>query len=143
MGLARKLYGRATAGAVERTITAVVDLPMGAIRRHLIAETPLPSSLRGAARSGRSGRAARLTYNVRPAASESLAAVEEDLKAAHPPVFHRYQREVVGFHRGRISLPPEPLMHEDEVPALAGIDDPLRLARNSSNTSSIEARNSL
>ena len=41
-GLARKLYGRATAGTVERTITAVVDLPMGAIRRHLIAETPLP-----------------------------------------------------------------------------------------------------
>jgi AcrR family transcriptional regulator len=46
-GLARKLYGRATAGTVERTITAVVDLPMGAIRRHLIAETPLPASLRG------------------------------------------------------------------------------------------------
>jgi AcrR family transcriptional regulator len=46
-GLARRLYGRATAGTVERTLTAVVDLPMGAIRRHLIAETPLPSSLRG------------------------------------------------------------------------------------------------
>jgi AcrR family transcriptional regulator len=45
--LARRLYGRATAGTVERTLTAVVDLPMGAIRRHLIAGTPLPSGLRG------------------------------------------------------------------------------------------------
>jgi AcrR family transcriptional regulator len=44
--LARRLYGRATKGTVERTLTAVVDLPMGAIRRHLIGGTPLPSSLR-------------------------------------------------------------------------------------------------
>jgi AcrR family transcriptional regulator len=45
--LARRLYGRATAGAVERTLTAVVDLPLGAIRRHLVAAAPLPASLRG------------------------------------------------------------------------------------------------
>jgi AcrR family transcriptional regulator len=44
--LARRLYGRATKGTVERTLTAVVDLPMGAIRRHLIGRTPLPSGLR-------------------------------------------------------------------------------------------------
>jgi AcrR family transcriptional regulator len=46
VGLARRLYGRATAANIDRTITAVVDLPMGAIRRHLIADTPLPPSLR-------------------------------------------------------------------------------------------------
>jgi AcrR family transcriptional regulator len=45
--LARRLYGRATAGAVERTLTAVVDLPLGAIRRHLVAGTRLPATLRG------------------------------------------------------------------------------------------------
>jgi AcrR family transcriptional regulator len=45
--LARRLYGRATAGAVDRTLTAVVDLPLGAIRRHLVAGARLPASLRG------------------------------------------------------------------------------------------------
>jgi AcrR family transcriptional regulator len=45
--LARRLYGRATVATVERTVTAVVDLPMGAIRRHLIAGTRFPSTLRG------------------------------------------------------------------------------------------------
>jgi AcrR family transcriptional regulator len=44
--LARRLYGRATAATVERTTTAIVDLPMGALRRHLIAGTPLPAPLR-------------------------------------------------------------------------------------------------
>jgi AcrR family transcriptional regulator len=45
--LARRLYGRATGAAVESTLTAVVDLPLGAIRRHLIAGAPLPPTLRG------------------------------------------------------------------------------------------------
>jgi AcrR family transcriptional regulator len=45
--LARRLYGRATRGSIERTLTAVVDLPIGAIRRHLIAGSPFPPTLRG------------------------------------------------------------------------------------------------
>jgi len=44
--LARRLYGRASRTAVEQTALAVVDLPLGAIRRHLVAGTPLPRSLR-------------------------------------------------------------------------------------------------
>ena len=44
--LARRLHGRATRTALEQTTFAVVDLPLGAVRRHLIAGTPLPSSLR-------------------------------------------------------------------------------------------------
>lgn len=45
-GLARRLYGRSTRAAVERVTCAVVDLPLGAIRRHLIAGAPLPGGLR-------------------------------------------------------------------------------------------------
>jgi AcrR family transcriptional regulator len=45
--LARRLYGSASADNVERTVCAVVDLPLGAVRRHLIAGTPLPRTLRG------------------------------------------------------------------------------------------------
>jgi AcrR family transcriptional regulator len=44
--LARRLYGRATRAAVERVMCAVVDLPLGAVRRHLIAGSPLPTTLR-------------------------------------------------------------------------------------------------
>lgn len=44
--LARRLYGRASRAAIERTLTAVSDLPQGAIRRHLIEGRPLPPSLR-------------------------------------------------------------------------------------------------
>jgi AcrR family transcriptional regulator len=44
--LARRLYGDATHEALERTIFAVVDLPFGATRRHLIARSPLPEKLR-------------------------------------------------------------------------------------------------
>jgi AcrR family transcriptional regulator len=44
--LARRLFGRANPGNVEKTILAVVDLPMGALRRHLIGGSPLPKSLR-------------------------------------------------------------------------------------------------
>ncbi len=44
--LARRLYGRATRDAVERTTCGVIDLPQGAIRRHLIAGTDIPRSVR-------------------------------------------------------------------------------------------------
>jgi AcrR family transcriptional regulator len=45
--LARRLYGNASAANVERTVCAVVDLPLGAIRRHLIAGSTPPRTLRG------------------------------------------------------------------------------------------------
>lgn len=44
--LARRLYGRATRDAVERTTTAVVDLPQGAIRRHLVQGVAVPRNVR-------------------------------------------------------------------------------------------------
>lgn len=44
--LARRLYGRATRDTLERTTCAVVDLPMGAIRRHLVAGVAVPASVR-------------------------------------------------------------------------------------------------
>ena len=44
--LARRLYGRATAPAIERVMFAVVDLPLGAVRRHLVEGSPLPAGLR-------------------------------------------------------------------------------------------------
>jgi AcrR family transcriptional regulator len=44
--LARRLYGRATRDAVERTTCAVVDLPMGAIRRHLVGGVAVPGNVR-------------------------------------------------------------------------------------------------
>lgn len=44
--LARRLFGRATPANVEKTVFAVVDIPMGAVRRHLIAGTPFPRTLR-------------------------------------------------------------------------------------------------
>jgi AcrR family transcriptional regulator len=44
--LARRLYGRASRANVERTVLAVVDLPQGAIRRHLLAGAALPRGLR-------------------------------------------------------------------------------------------------
>ena len=44
--LARRLYGRATSDAVERTACAVIDLPQGAIRRHLVAGVGVPRSVR-------------------------------------------------------------------------------------------------
>jgi len=45
--LARRLYGRRSRAAIERTLLAVFDLPYGAVRRHLIAGDPLPTNLRG------------------------------------------------------------------------------------------------
>jgi AcrR family transcriptional regulator len=44
--LARRLYGRATRDTVQRTTCAVVDLPMGAIRRHLVSGVAVPDSVR-------------------------------------------------------------------------------------------------
>jgi AcrR family transcriptional regulator len=44
--LARRLFGRATRDAIERTVSAVVDIPIGVTRRHLIARSPLPEKLR-------------------------------------------------------------------------------------------------
>jgi AcrR family transcriptional regulator len=44
--LARRLFVRATRETVEATACAVVDIPQGAIRRHLIAGSELPPGLR-------------------------------------------------------------------------------------------------
>ena len=44
--LARRLYGRRTRAALDRTLLAVFDLPYGAVRRHLIAGAELPPALR-------------------------------------------------------------------------------------------------
>jgi AcrR family transcriptional regulator len=45
--LARRLFGKASRDNVERTVCAVVDIPIGATRRHLIAGSPFPNTLRG------------------------------------------------------------------------------------------------
>ena len=44
--LSRRLFGNAGPIALERTTFAVVDLPHGAVRRHLEAGSPLPTPLR-------------------------------------------------------------------------------------------------
>lgn len=44
--LARRLYGRASRSAVERTMCAVIDLPQGAIRRHLTSGARVPATVR-------------------------------------------------------------------------------------------------
>jgi AcrR family transcriptional regulator len=44
--LARRLYGRATRDTVERTTCAAVDLPQGAIRRHLVDGVAVPACVR-------------------------------------------------------------------------------------------------
>ena len=38
--LARRLYGRRSRAALDRTLLAVFDLPYGAARRHLISGAP-------------------------------------------------------------------------------------------------------
>jgi AcrR family transcriptional regulator len=43
--LAGRLFGRATAETVEWTTFAVVDLPHGAVRRHLVSGTAIPDSV--------------------------------------------------------------------------------------------------
>jgi AcrR family transcriptional regulator len=49
--LARRLHGRATRTAVEQTTFAVIDLPLGAVRRHLVAGTPLRAHLEAGVRA--------------------------------------------------------------------------------------------
>jgi AcrR family transcriptional regulator len=44
--LARRLFGRSTKAAIEATITATTDIPLGAIRRHLVAGSQFPPGLR-------------------------------------------------------------------------------------------------
>jgi AcrR family transcriptional regulator len=44
--LARSLYGTASRGRRQQVALAVIDIPYGAIRRFLIADTPPPESLR-------------------------------------------------------------------------------------------------
>lgn len=44
--LAKRLYGKRTRPALDRTLLAVFDLPYGATRRHLISGHTLPSNLR-------------------------------------------------------------------------------------------------
>ena len=44
--LARRLYGRASRDTVERTTLAVIDLPQGAIRRHLVNGVAVPGGVR-------------------------------------------------------------------------------------------------
>lgn len=44
--LARRLYGRATRPAIQRTLLAVLDLPYGAVRRYLTAGEAVPAGLR-------------------------------------------------------------------------------------------------
>lgn len=44
--LARRLYGKSTRAALDRTLLAVFDLPYGASRRYLLAGRKLPRNLR-------------------------------------------------------------------------------------------------
>jgi AcrR family transcriptional regulator len=46
VALARRLYGRPTQAALNRTLLAVFDLPYGAVRRYLITGTKIPAGLR-------------------------------------------------------------------------------------------------
>lgn len=76
--MARRLYGRATSGAVQRVACAVVDLPHGAIRRHLVAGTPLPGSVRPQlAAAIRAALAETVPSRTAAAAETSVAGTEE------------------------------------------------------------------
>ena len=44
--LARRLYGRSTKAALNRTMLAVFDLPYGAVRRYLLTGSKIPAGLR-------------------------------------------------------------------------------------------------
>jgi len=44
--LARRLFGRATREAIECTMCAVIDIPQGAIRRHLVQGVDIPLGVR-------------------------------------------------------------------------------------------------
>jgi AcrR family transcriptional regulator len=45
--LSRRLFGCATRDTVEATVCAVSDIPIGVIRRHLVAGSKFPDGLRG------------------------------------------------------------------------------------------------
>jgi AcrR family transcriptional regulator len=45
--LAERLFGRVDTNGLEITVCAVVDLPLGLLRRHLVAGDRLPAGLRG------------------------------------------------------------------------------------------------
>jgi AcrR family transcriptional regulator len=63
--LAERLFGRATAASVEATVAATADIPLGAIRRHLVAGSEFPPGLRdqitAAAEAALSAAAQQLT----------------------------------------------------------------------------------
>jgi|SRR5579864_1934006 len=44
--LARRLFGRPTQGAIAQTLLVTIDLPMGAVRRYLLAGRGVPELLR-------------------------------------------------------------------------------------------------
>jgi AcrR family transcriptional regulator len=44
--LARRFFGRATRDAISQMTFAVIDLPVGAVRRHLVAGEEFPAALR-------------------------------------------------------------------------------------------------
>lgn len=76
--MARRLYGRASGGVVQRVACAVVDLPHGAIRRHLVAGTPVPGSVRPQlAAAIRAALAETVPSRMAAAAETSVAATEE------------------------------------------------------------------
>jgi AcrR family transcriptional regulator len=52
--LARRLFGRASRAAVEATVMATADVPLGALRRHLIGGTGFPHGLRSQIRAAAS-----------------------------------------------------------------------------------------
>jgi hypothetical protein len=66
--LARRLFGRANRAAVEATACAISDLPLGAIRRHVVAGTEFPRGLRD-----------QLEAAVRAALIQAGARVQRDL----------------------------------------------------------------
>jgi AcrR family transcriptional regulator len=62
--LTRRLFGKSTPANVEATVTAIVDLPIGAVRRPLIAGQPLPTQARDQLEAA--VRAALLQAGARP-----------------------------------------------------------------------------
>lgn len=82
--LAGRLFGTASREAVEQTTLAVIDLPFGAIRRHLVADGEIPVTLR-----------AQLEAAVRAALRARVGeggAVEPDNRAARPARPRRARR---------------------------------------------------
>lgn len=71
--LAQQLYGRATRDTVERTTCAAVDLPMGAIRRHLVGGAAVPGNVRS-----------QLTAAIRAALYDRNHRPEPNVKGKEP-----------------------------------------------------------